>query len=64
MKHDTKNNIKGFSILIISILMIYLGICWYIFEWRNPLCNETAAIKNFKAVITFQKLEIYQYKGE
>ena len=46
--------------VLIFLFSIWIGISWFMFEWRNPLCNETAFYKHFPSVVTLKKLEQYQ----
>lgn len=41
-------------------LLIYSGIAFPMFQWRNPKANEMAFYTEFGSVITFQQMEKYQ----
>ena len=45
---------------VIFSIVLYMNIAWFIFAWRNPLCNEIAFFKHFVSVMSFEKLDKYQ----
>ena len=47
-------------ILLLLVGSVYIGVAWFVFEWRNPLCNELALYRDFGAVVRFEKVPEYQ----
>jgi hypothetical protein len=45
--------------LLVAILLYPLS-AWFVFQWRNPLCNEMSFYRNFEDVIKLKKLSEYQ----
>lgn len=63
--HYTMNKITETAstlalMLITLITVIYLSIAFAVFQWKNPLSNEMSFYRDFKSVITMQKLDKYQ----
>ena len=46
--------------IILLIIFTYCGIAMIVFEYRNPLSNDLAFIRDFKSVMTFKRLPQYQ----
>jgi len=44
------------------VAMIFFSVVITAFEYRNPLSNKMALFRNFKEVVTFQKMDCYQIK--
>ena len=59
-----KNKLYEILICILTIISIYLGIVSFIFSYRNPLANRASIFRDFNSVMTFEKLDKYQPKGE
>ena len=61
---DDMNKNKGCGFLYISItlfaVLLYIGIAWAVFQWRNPKSNEMSFYRHFWSVVTLEKLEKYQ----
>ncbi len=45
---------------ISAIVLLFILVSWHVFQWRNPTCNESAFVRNFYEVVTFQILDEYQ----
>ena len=58
----TSKLIGGFPYLSIALLavLLYVGIAWEVFQWRNPKSNEMSFYRHFWSVVTLEKLEKYQ----
>jgi len=44
----------------IYILTIAYSIAVMVYMWRNPKANSMMALRDFKYVVTFEKLDTYQ----
>jgi hypothetical protein len=44
-----------------ALPLIYVGIAFTVFQWRNPIANGMSIYRDFGAVVTWQKLERYQF---
>lgn len=51
------------ALCVVLPLNLYLGIASAVFRWRNPTANRMTVIREFRSVLTFQKLDVYQVKG-
>jgi len=57
-----RNEVASTFLLGLAFAMaLYAGVAWFAFEWRNPLCNETAFYRHFPSVMTFKRLPQYQH---
>jgi hypothetical protein len=50
--------------IIVGLVLLYPGIAFKVFEWRNPLANRMAFWRDFGAVMRFEKLAVYQLKDD
>ena len=69
MKKVDQETLYVVFIAILVVVFFYMGVSWFIFEWRNPLCNEAAFFKHFPSVMSWKKLpqyqeQVYQIDGE
>ena len=57
-----KNASGGFPYLSIALfaVLLYVGIAWGVFQWRNPKSNEMSFYRHFWSVVTMEKMEKYQ----
>jgi hypothetical protein len=55
MKH-----IGPFLMLLFWAAMIYGGIAFTVFQWRNPTANKMSFWRDFGAVMKYEKLAKYQ----
>lgn len=57
-----KNASSGFPYISIALfaVLLYVGISWAVFQWRNPKSNEMSFYRHFWSVVTMEKLEKYQ----
>jgi uncharacterized membrane protein len=57
-----RNEVVSTFLLGLAVAIgLYTGVAWFVFEWRNPLCNETAFYRNFTSVMSFKRLPQYQH---
>ena len=52
--------VNNIVMVIATMYLVYAGVAFLVFQWRNPLCNQMAFYRDHVAVITFQKLDCYQ----
>ena len=55
-----KNRIGELVFTMFLIASMYMSISTCIFMWRNPKANSMCIIREFKQVVTFEKLATYQ----
>lgn len=52
--------IGPFLMLLFWACMIYAGVAFTVFQWRNPTANRLSFYRDFSAVMRFEKLAKYQ----
>ncbi len=57
-----KNKFGCALICGVVLFGLYVSLSWFIFEWKNPLCNELAFYKHFPSVLVWERLPQYQYE--
>ena len=53
-------NIGALLVLLFYACVIYAGIAFTVFQWRNPTANRLSFFRDFGAVMTFEKMAKYQ----
>lgn len=43
-----------------ALCMVYAGVAFTVFQWRNPLANKMSFYRDFGSVMRFEKLPGYQ----
>lgn len=62
MRVNTRDKLYTILICFLTVIALYVGISSFIFSYRNPLANSASVFRDFKAVMTFEKLTKYQPK--
>lgn len=54
------DNLASTAAMLTVCAILYQGIAWQVFQWRNPTANEMSFYRNFIDVATWRKLPEYQ----